>query len=181
MKKTGTLFWITGISGAGKTTLAQLLYDKLSPHNENLVLLDGDELRRIMMLPNDYSLAERKKASQRYSYLCQSLTLQNINVICATISLFKEIQQWNRRNIKNYIEIFIDLPIDVIKSRDKNTLYNQNNRSIVGLDLNAEKPKKPEIHITPTMNDTIKDTFFQLTQGLNHANEMGLYQCLKNL
>ena len=121
MKQTGTLFWITGISGVGKTTLAQLLYDKLAPQNKNLVLLDGDELRRIMMLPNDYSLAERKKASQRYSYLCHSLTLQNINVICATISLFKEIQQWNRRNIKNYIEIFIDLPIPKSRYRKVKT------------------------------------------------------------
>lgn len=140
----GNVYWITGLSGAGKTTIGKLFYEKLKSKNQNVVFLDGDILREIFNNEYGYSIEERRKLALSYSKLCKLLSDQSLDVVCATISMFHECRKWNRENIENYKEIYLRAPIDVLKSRDKKNLYSKEN-NVVGLDLQFEEPIDPDI------------------------------------
>ena len=77
------LIWITGLAGAGKTTIATALYERLKPEHKNLVLLDGDCFREVMGQDVGYDLNSRKIMAKRMSRLCKYLTDQDMHVICA--------------------------------------------------------------------------------------------------
>lgn len=151
-KSNGAVFWITGLSGSGKTTISERLVTLIKKINQPTVLLDGDVLREITGNQFGYNREDRLKAAMFYSRLCHTLAEQGINVICATISLFHEIHEYNRKKIKNYIEVFVDVPIETIQQRDPKKIYaagkKQGNSNIVGIDINAELPIKPDIRIT---------------------------------
>ncbi|WP_338993845.1 adenylyl-sulfate kinase [Fusobacterium animalis] len=139
----GRVFWITGLSGAGKTTIGYLLYTKLKMQKNSIVFLDGDELRKIFGNDLGYSKEDRLKSATRNSRLCKLLSDQGIDVICCTISMFDTIRKWNRENIKNYFEIYLDVSLETLKNR-KN-IYVENNNDIVGINVLAEIPKNPDI------------------------------------
>ena len=115
----GRVFWITGLSGAGKTTIGYLLYTKLKIQKNSIVFLDGDELRKIFGNDLGYSKEDRLKSATRNSRLCKLLSDQGIDVICCTISMFDTIREWNRQNIKNYFEIYLDVSLETLKNRKK--------------------------------------------------------------
>lgn len=146
------LFWITGLAGSGKTTLASSLYTELKSRHKKVILLDGDSLREIFQEETDYSREGRLKIAWRNARLCKFLVDQGITVVCATISLFHEIQDWNRRNIQGYCEIFLDTPMEVLIERDQKGLYSGSKgghlKNVVGLDIPAEFPLKPHIHVS---------------------------------
>lgn len=105
----GTLYWITGLSGAGKTTIGNRLYYQMKQKCINTVILDGDILKKIAGKDLGYGREERLERAYRYCALCMLLTNQGINVIICTIAMFDEIRDWNRQNIENYVEIFLDV------------------------------------------------------------------------
>lgn len=146
MKK-GTLYWITGLSGAGKTTIGNRLYYKMKSGNKNVVIMDGDILKKIAGKDLGYEREERKERAYRYSALCKLLTDQGITVIICTIAMFDEIRNWNRDNIENYIEIFLDVDMEVLKARNRKGLYSQKEGRIAGIDVPVEFPKSPDIII----------------------------------
>ena len=90
-----SVYWITGLSGAGKTTIGKLFYEKLKEQHSNTVFFDGDTLRRVFGDDLGYTEEERRKCAMRYSRLCAMLQEQDINVVCCTISMFDEIRDWN--------------------------------------------------------------------------------------
>ena len=139
----GRVFWITGLSGAGKTTIGYLLYTKLKLRKNPIVFLDGDELRKIFGNDLGYSKEDRLKSAIRNSRLCKLLSDQGIDVICCTISMFDVIREWNRENIKNYFEIYLDVSVETLK--DRKNIYRENNNDIVGINVLAEMPKNPDI------------------------------------
>ena len=139
----GRVFWITGLSGAGKTTIGYLLYTKLKLRKNPIVFLDGDELRKIFGNDLGYSKEDRLKSAIRNSRLCKLLSDQGIDVICCTISMFDVIREWNRENIKNYFEIYLDVSLETLK--DRKNIYRENNNDIVGINVLAEIPKNPDI------------------------------------
>ena len=150
MLKKGTVVWITGLSGAGKTTAGKLLTAQLREKNWPVVFLDGDKLRQIFKSTN-YSVEERYQLSLKYGKLFQAISDQGIHVIIATISMFHKTHAWNRKHIKNYVEVYLKVPLEILTKRDSKFIYSparenkQNNA--VGLDLNLEEPLNPELII----------------------------------
>ena len=143
----GILYWITGLSGAGKTTIGNRLYYKMRSENKNVIILDGDILKKIAGKELGYKREERLERAYRYSSLCKLLTDQGVHVIICTIAMFNEVRDWNRRNIENYVEVFLDVEMEVLKSRDKKGLYSKNDGNIAGLDVQIEYPETPDIII----------------------------------
>ena len=139
-------FWITGISGAGKSTLANYLKKELDKKNLPNIILDGDEIRNAFDKKKSFTKKERLNIAYQYSKLAKFINDQEINVIFATISLFHEIHIYNRENLNNYIEIFLDRKIEKIKLEDIKSIYSKE-KNVVGIDITAELPKAPTYHI----------------------------------
>lgn len=164
MKREGVLYWITGLSGAGKTTIGNCLYYELRKQYDNVVLLDGDILKNITDDGLGYSEEDRRKRAKKYALLCKTLANQGLIVICCTIAMFDEVRQWNRENNKGYVEVFLDVPMEVLKKRDQKGMYSKFEKgkmnNLVGLDLNVEYPKSPDIVLcndgTLTVNECVK-------------------------
>lgn len=151
-KNVGTVYWITGLSGAGKTTIGHLLYKELKKKKDNVVFLDGDILREIFGNDLGHTLEDRKKSAARNTNLCRLLSWQGLDVVCATISMFHECRKINRDVISNYVEIYVKVPIEVLVQRDQKQLYSRALRkeitNVMGVDLDFEEPINPEIILT---------------------------------
>ena len=129
----GTVYWITGLSGAGKTTIGKLFFRKLKSKKESSIFLDGDELRNVFGNDLGYSREERMQCAMRYSKLCRLLSGQGQDVVICTISMFDYIREWNRANIANYKEIYIKVPMEVLEQRNQKGLYSGSGNDVVGV------------------------------------------------
>lgn len=145
----GMVYWITGLSGAGKTTIGKLLYEKIKDEHPNTVFLDGDMLRKVFGDDLGYSKEDRRKCAMRYARLCVMLQEQGMNVICCTISMFDSVRDWNRRNIQNYKEIYVKVSMDTLRRRDQKGLYSgtttEKQKEVVGVHMDIEEPKHPDL------------------------------------
>ena len=117
------VYWITGLSGAGKTSVGKLLYEKMKQKYPNIVFLDGDVLREVFGNDLGYTREERIKCAMRYARLCRMLQEQGMNVICCTISMFDEIRSWNSVHIANYREIYVKVSMEELVRRNQKGLY----------------------------------------------------------
>ena len=153
------LIWITGLAGAGKTTIATALYERLKRRYSNLVLLDGDDFREIMGQDVGYDLNSRKIMVRRMFRLCRYLTKQGIHVICATISMHKEIHEFNRSAVKDYYEILVDVSMENLVARDKKRLYSRALKheicDVVGVDLPFDRPVHPDLVIYNNVHNAL--------------------------
>ncbi len=144
----GRVFWITGLSGAGKTTLGQRLCTWLRAAGHSVVFLDGDALRGAISEDLGYSAGDRRKSAMRNARLCRLLAEQGTDVVCATISLFHEIHHWNRANIPGYFEIYLRVPLEELRRRDYKGVYAAaQNGHAVGVDIPQEVPEAPDLII----------------------------------
>lgn len=145
------VYWITGLSGAGKTTIGEIFYQKLKYTYPNTVFLDGDILRKIFGDIFGYNEEERKRCAMCYSRLCDNLQKQGINVVCCTVSMFDCVRAWNREYIQNYIEIYLKVSLDTLRKRDKKGLYSGNTKEkqkdVAGITFNFEEPQTPDLII----------------------------------
>lgn len=148
-KKIGRVYWITGLSGAGKTTIGTLLYERIRDFKPNVFRLDGDIGRWAYNDTTDYSYEARKDCAFRHARVCKMISDQGIDVVCCTISMFRDVRAWNRENIPGYVEIFLDVPMEVLMKRNQKDLYQKvtkgQEKNVAGLDLKVELPDNPDI------------------------------------
>jgi len=161
LKECGSLIWITGLSGSGKTTIGNALYLKLKQKYKNVVFLDGDSFREILGNDLGHNPKDRLENAYRIHRMCKFLVSQNIHVVCATMSLYKEIHELNRSEMRNYLEIFIECEIDELIKRDQKGLYSQaingEQTNVVGVNLSFDKPQNSELTIDNTQQDALQE------------------------
>ncbi len=145
----GRVYWITGLSGAGKTAIGRELAGRLRAAGRPVMFLDGDALRAAIAEDLGHTAANRRRSAMRNARLCQLLAAQGSDVVCATISLFHEVQAWNREHIPGYREIYLHVPLDELRRRDTKGIYTRaergEGRDVVGLDITAEFPETPDL------------------------------------
>lgn len=140
------VYWITGLSGAGKTTIGKIVYEKLKEKYTNTVFLDGDTLRDVFGGVFGYGEEDRRQCAMCYARLCAMLQKQGINVVCCTISMFHSVREWSRANIHNYREIYIKVSWATLKGRNQKGLYNaEGEESVVGIQVKFEEPEQPDL------------------------------------
>ena len=137
------VYWIIGLAQSGKTTLGRALYGVIKPASPNTILIDGDDIRSRFGDPG-YTMEDRRKNADFICKLCKWLDDQGTEVICCVLSAFKESQGWNRKNYSKYFEVFIDVPIEILKKRDKKNLYSGKIKNVVGIDIPFQPPEKPD-------------------------------------
>lgn len=148
----GLVAWITGLSGAGKSTVARAVIAELAQSGIRAILLDGDEVRAAISDANTgHDTESRLKNAMRICRWAALLSKQGFMVVVATMSLFEEVHRWNRDNLPSYREIFLDVGLDTLHKRDPRGLYRRasssEEKNVVGIDLNFSPPKEPHLTV----------------------------------
>jgi len=146
--------WIIGLSGAGKTTLANQVVKETKEKLDNVVLIDGDMVREAFENDLGHTMEDRRKNADRISRLCQLLDSQGIHVVCAILSIFPESREWNRQHMNNYFEVFIDAPMSDLMRRNSKGIYSQidqkSSPGVVGVDIDFPRPDRADLVIENT-------------------------------
>lgn len=168
------VYWITGLSGSGKSTLSRNLAAELRGRGRTVILLDGDDLRKVMGVLKKHDRNSRIGLASRYGALCKMLAEQGVDVVIGTISLFHQVHKWNRENIPGYTEIYLDVPLEEVQRRDPKKLYERAARGevkhVAGMDLKVEPPLNPDVRLVFDPNMKPADVLQELLNQLELAN-----------
>lgn len=157
LKQKGVLVWFTGLSGSGKSTVASALEKKLYDSGKLTYLLDGDNIRHGLNGDLSFSNEDRVENIRRIAEVSKLFVDSGTITIATFISPFREDRDNVRKLLgKDFIEVFIDCPIEVCEERDPKGLYKKARdgkiKNFTGIDSPYEKPTQPEITISTYLN-----------------------------
>ncbi len=165
------VIWFTGLSGAGKTTIANRLMTLLAEREIRAELLDGDEIRRRYKMPAGFDRASRDAHVRRTGYLASRLERHGAVVVCALISPYADARDYVRSLCRRFIEVYISTPLSECERRDTKGLYARARRGeitqMTGVDDPYEPPVSPELVIdTRDLSvDAAANLVLQVLQG----------------
>ena len=167
-KDKGILFFITGLSGSGKTSIAKKVQKKISQLYGPTLEVSGDNFRKIFKF-NKFTQKARREYITNYLIFARLLTDQKINLIYNLIGMYKKFRK-RLKNIDNYVEIYIKADIHKIMKFKKKTTYLKYKKNIVGLDIKAEFPTNPHITINNDFNRSTDELAKELLIKLKNLN-----------
>ena len=146
---TGATIWFTGLSGAGKSTVASLVEAELIRRGQPVEVLDGDVVRSHLSKGLGFSKEDRDTNIRRIGFVCELLTRNDVIAIAAAISPYRAIRAENRARVDGrFVEVYAKCPIDVLAERDVKGLYKKALRgeikNFTGVDDPYEPPLNPE-------------------------------------
>lgn len=161
----GFTIWFTGLSGSGKTTLAQSLINELKACDVKVELLDGDEVRTNLSKGLGFSKEDRDTNIRRIGYVSRLLSRNGVGVITAAISPYREIRDEVRHLITRdggeFIEVYVQCPIEVLIERDVKGLYKRalagEIKEFTGVSDPYEEPLNPEV-IVHTDTESVEES-----------------------
>ena len=141
--------WFTGLSSAGKTTLGQLLADRLTKNGTPCMLIDGNEIRNLFDKRLGYDIASRRLQTQRVKKLAHWVEKNHILPIVTIIHPFEDDRAKLRREISGYFEVFLSCDIKECVKRDSKKVYlpaiEGSKKNVVGVDIPFDQPKHSDL------------------------------------
>lgn len=145
------VIWVTGLSGAGKTSLCEAFFRLYKPFFPELVLLDGDAVREIFGNDLGYAEADRVNQVKRLQRLAGVLSGQGLLVMVAVVYSQHELLHWNRQHFHPYFEVYLKASLKTVRQRDAKGLYAKaaagTMKNVVGLDIPWQEPLLPDLVI----------------------------------
>ena len=149
LRTKGLTVWFTGLSGAGKTTICGHVQKELLAHGLQVEVLDGDIIRSYLSNDLGFSEEDRKENIKRIAYVAQLLTRNGIVVLVAAISPYRSSRDEARLAIGNFMEVYVNAPLQVCEARDPKGLYRRARlgtlQRFTGIDQPYEFPLSPDV------------------------------------
>ena len=170
----GRVVWITGLSGSGKSTLATEVVGQLRALCNDVIRLDGDELREVFAAETinlqRHDRNGRLMLAMQYASLCRLLSMQGFTVVIATISMFREVYAWNRANLPGYFEVYLKVPIEELRRRDPKGIYRRFDAgdllNVAGLDLPVDEPGQADFEVEFEASQSVTELSHGLIQRI---------------
>ncbi len=169
------LIWITGLSGAGKTTIANQLIKKYKRKIPNLVSIDGDIVRDLFQNDLGFTKSERIIQIKRIQRLSLMLYKQNLFIIVSALYSNSALLNWNKKNFPKYFEIYLKASVKYVSKRDFKGIYAKQKKDkgysdIVGVDIPWIAPKKPSL-VIDTEKQSISNTVALIIKKIPELNK----------
>ncbi|AVH65358.1 adenylyl-sulfate kinase [Nostoc sp. 'Peltigera membranacea cyanobiont' 213] len=182
----GVTIWLTGLSGAGKTTICQFLETELRSQGYKIEVLDGDVVRQNLSEGLTFSKKDRDENIRRIGFVAHLLTRNNVIVLVSVISPYRAIRQEVKERIGDFIEVYVNAPLEVCEQRDVKGLYKKARageiKNFTGIDDLYEVPLKPDVECK-TNKETITQSankILKKLEELGYANYLSMPQLQKN-
>ncbi len=147
----GFVLWFTGFSGAGKSTIAERVVSRLRERGVAVELLDGDEVRTHLSKGLTFSKEDRDTNVRRIGWVAGLLSRNGIGAVTAAISPYADVRKEARDMATNFVEVFVDAPLEECRQRDVKGLYSRADRgeipNFTGVSDPYEPPENPEVHV----------------------------------
>ena len=145
----GFTLWFTGLSGAGKSTISQAVERNLRERGLRVELLDGDVVRTNLSKGLGFSKEDRDENVRRIGFVCELLSRHGVAAIAAAISPYREIRDEVRAKTPNFVEVYVECPLETLVARDVKGLYKKafagELTGFTGVDDPYEEPENPEV------------------------------------
>jgi adenylyl-sulfate kinase len=165
----GFTLWFTGLSGAGKTTLAQRIETDLRQRGLKVELLDGDVVRTNLSKGLGFSKEDRDTNIKRIGFVCKLLTRNGVIAIASAISPYREVRDYVRNDIGDFIEVYVKCPLDVLMERDVKGLYKKalagEIANFTGVSDPYEEPLNAEV-VVETDRETVDQSMSKILDKL---------------
>ncbi len=150
MEHRGVTVWLTGLSGAGKSTITDALAQRLRDHQCKLEVLDGDIVRTNLTKGLGFSKEDRDTNIRRIGFVSHLLTRNGVIVLVSAISPYRAVREEVREMIGDFMEVYVSAPLEVCESRDVKGLYKKARsgeiKQFTGIDDPYEAPLNPEVN-----------------------------------
>jgi adenylylsulfate kinase len=171
MKQRGVTIWFTGLSGAGKTTICRAVENELRAQGYPIEVLDGDVVRENLTKGLGFSKADRDTNIRRIGFVSHLLTRNGVIVLVSAISPYRDVREEVRQTIGDFVEVFVNAPLEVCEERDVKGLYKRARageiKQFTGIDDPYEPPLNPEVECRTneeTLEESVGKVFSMLEQ-----------------
>lgn len=170
----GFTLWFTGMSGAGKSTLSQLLEARLRQSGAKVEILDGDIVRQFLSKGLGFSREDRDENIRRIGFVCELLSRNGVIAIAAAISPYRAVREEVRARIPNFVEVFMECPMEVLAARDVKGLYKKALAGEIPQFTGISDPYEPPLAPEVTVNSSIETPDESLMKIWAKLESMGL-------
>jgi adenylylsulfate kinase-like enzyme len=171
------VIWLCGLSGSGKSTIGNALFQVLKPLIPNLVIVDGDTIRDLFGKDLGFDVESRIMQIGRIQRIVQFLIDQDIAVIVAALFSTDELLRYNRQNFIRYFEVYVKTPIQILEMRDTKGLYKGARlghiKDVVGVDIAWSEPTTSDL-VANTEASSVDEIVWQIIEENPHLSNIKL-------
>lgn len=170
----GFTLWFTGLSGAGKSTISERVFEQLRESGAKVELLDGDVVRTHLSKGLGFSREDRDTNVRRIGFVCELLSRNGAIAIAAAISPYRDVRDEIRRRIDNFVEVYVQCPIEVLAERDVKGLYRKALAGEIDSFTGVSDPYEPPLHPEVTVDSSRESLDESVGKVWTKLRDMGL-------